>query len=163
MQRHGDRTAGASGFTLVELLMVVIIMAIAAAMIIPYSTSSATTAMSAARMVTSDLQHAQNVAVTMQTPVTVTFNIIDNEYSLTSQSGPLIHPITKKAYTVQLANQRGMSAASLVSTTLGSTGSVTFDEFGSPSSAGSIIIQAGSVRYRLEVAAATGNIKVVAL
>lgn len=150
-------------FTLVEILMVVIIMAIAAAIVIPYSSASGTAALAAARMITSDLQYAQNVAITTQKPVTATFSTTTSEYSLTSQSEPLIHPITKVAYTVRLSNERGMSGVRIESTTLGAAGAVTFDEFGSPSEACMILVKAGAVMYRVEVAAATGNIKVTAL
>ena len=68
------RAGSARAFTLIEVLMVVLIMGIAAAVVIPNAiNTSDLQAVSAARMVATDLQYAQDTAITTQTPVTVTF------------------------------------------------------------------------------------------
>lgn len=151
-----------SGFTLLELLIVMVILAIAAAMVIPnISSGKDLEATSAARLITADLEYAQNMAITHQEPVTVTFSVSSESYTLSNTSGPLIHPMTKTAYTIALASQQGFSGLDIVSANFGGSDTVSFDEIGTPSNAGSVTVQSGASRYRIDVAAATGRVTVV--
>jgi len=153
-----------SAFTLLELMVVVLILAIAAAVAIPYAVSTSDLqVISAARMLAADLQYAQNTAITSQTPITVSFNVNAESYTLSNASGALIHPITKEAYVVNFALQKGFDKLDISSVSFGGSANVAFDELGSPDNAGSVTLQAGPHVYRVDVAAATGRVTVTAL
>jgi Tfp pilus assembly protein FimT len=147
--------------TLVELLVVVIILMICAAVVVPHAIRGADMqATSAARMLATDLQYAQDYAITTQDPVTVTFNVSADTYTLSNASGTLIHPMTKSAYQVDFSTESGFEQVSLASADFGGSSAVTFDEIGSPDSAGSVVVQAGDYSFRVDVAAATGKVTV---
>ena len=146
-----------------ELVVVLVILAIAAALVVPYASGGSSQAVSAARVIASDLQYAQSTAVTTQQPVTVAFTPSAKTYNLTNQSGYLIHPITAKSYIVNFGSMRGFENVSIVSAAFGSGQSVTFDATGAPRNAGSVTVRAGAFQYRLDVAAATGNVTVTRL
>jgi len=150
-----------SGFTLTELILVLAILAIMAALVIPLSVGTSDfQAVSAARMIAADLEYAQNTAITSQTPVTVTFDSSGESYSLSNESGLLIHPISKSAYTISFLSREGFEKLDVVSSDFGGGSSVTFDELGAPDNAGVVVLQAGAHTYRVEVAAATGRVTV---
>ncbi len=139
--------------------MVVLIVGIAAAMVIPSAVNTSDLqVMSAARMLATDLQYAQDTAITSQLPVTVTFTPASETYSLTNASGTLIHPITKDAYTVNFGATQGFSAVDIVSADFDGAAQVTFDELGTPSAAGDVVMQAGPHVYTVTVAAVTGRV-----
>ena len=149
-----------------ELIVVLVILAIAAALVVPYASGGSSQAVSAARVIASDLQYAQSTAVTTQQPVTVKFTPWENTYTYTlkdSNSLPLIHPITTKSYTVNFRSMRGFENVTIVSAVFGSGELVTFDATGAPDPAGSVTVKAGAFQYRLNVAAATGNVTVTRL
>jgi type II secretory pathway pseudopilin PulG len=147
-------------FTLVELIVVLLVMAVTAAMVVPYVSGGESQAVSAARLAASDLQYAQSLAVTTQAPVTVTFNVAQQKYTLSNASGALNHPMTGKPYVVQYSATRGYEGVSIVSAAFGAGATVTFDATGAPDSAGTVTLRAGTSAYRLDVAAATGNVTV---
>ena len=114
-------------------------------------------------MLTSDLQYAQDTAITTQEPITVTFDTGTDSYTLSNESGPLIHPMTKLAYVTSYAAMRGFGNVNLVSAAFGGNNAdVTFDELGAPDNAGTVVLQAGNQTYRVLVAVATGRVTVQA-
>jgi len=140
-------------------MLVVLIVGIIAAMVIPSALNTADLqALSAARMLATDLQYAQDTAITSQTPVTVTVNPNAESYFLSNASGTLIHPITKGAYVVDFRSMQGFTAVNVVSANFGGTGQVSFDEVGTPSQAGSVVIQGGPSVYTVTVSAVTGRV-----
>lgn len=152
-----------SGFTLMELMVVVFIMLIAAALVVPYASgTSSSSVIAASRMVAADLQYAQNLAISTQQRVTVTFNKTAKSYTLSNQSGTLIHPMTKAAYTVNFTAMSGYDRMvfNTVSFGSGSLLTVTFDEMGAPDNAGTIKLVAGPFVRQIDVEAATGNVLV---
>ena len=152
-----------NGFTLVEILVTVMVLAIAAAMVAPYMSGSGDfQAASAARILASDLQYAQNTAITSQDPVTVTFDPNSESYHLSNASGQLIHPITKSAYVVSFSSREGFDRLDVASASFDGAMTVTFDVLGSPDHPGSVTLQAGPHVYQVDVAAATGNVTVTA-
>ncbi|MCY2931992.1 MAG: GspH/FimT family protein [Planctomycetota bacterium] len=156
----GSFPAATEAFSLVELIVVVAILAIAAAMVIPeLQDTKQFQAMSAARVLATDLEYARDTAITMQTPVTVTFNVQGRSYTLSNASGTLVHPMTKAAYTVAFASQSGSGAVGLVSASFGGAPAVTFDVTGAPNQAGTVRLQAGSFPYTVQVYQATGRVK----
>ena len=160
MRRDPGKNRPTAAFTLIEILVVLVILAIAAAIVVPSLNSSDLQATSAARMIAADLQYAQNVAITTQGPVTVTFDPAGNSYWLSNASGALIHPMNKSAYSVDFDSQSGFGQIGIVSASFGGISSVTFDELGAPDSAGSVTVQAGASGYVISVAAVVGRVTV---
>jgi Tfp pilus assembly protein FimT len=156
-------TSAPGAFTLAELIVVLVVVALVAAMVVPYATTGDSQAVSSARMAASDLQYAQSLAVTSQLPVTVTYNAAGRSYTLSNQSGTLNHPMTGKPYVVSYGATRGYESVSIVSAAFGAGSTVTFDSTGAPDNAGSVTLRAGASAYRLDVAAATGNVTVTRL
>jgi len=146
---------------MVELIVVIAIMAIVGAMVIPYAVGTTDLqARSAARMVMSDLEYAQNQAITTQTDITVSFSAAGNSYTVSNASGPLIHPITKQVYTVGFNAQNGLDRVALSSALFGGDTTVTFNPLGAPSADGTVTLVAGAHTYRVEVAPITGRVSV---
>jgi prepilin-type N-terminal cleavage/methylation domain-containing protein len=160
MRRNLKPTEFREAFTLVEVLVVVVLAAIAAALIVPYASTSDTQAVSAARIVVSDLQYAQSQAITTQLTTTVSFDTNTRTYTLSNQSGTLNNPMTGKPYVVSFSAARGFEDVSSLSATFGAGHSVAFDSTGAPTPAGSVTVQAGRSKFRLDVADATGNVTV---
>jgi len=157
------RTPRQSAFTLIEIIVVVVILAIVAAVVVPQAIGTKDLqVMSAARMIATDLQYAQDTAITSQVPITVTIDTNAESYRLSNASGNLEHPIKKSEYVVDFRAQKGFESVDIVSADFGGGNAVEFDEMGSPDNAGTIILRAGSHVYRITVAAATGKVTVVA-
>lgn len=163
--RAGSGRQGTSrqGFTLVELLVVVVIMSVVGAMIVPMLAGAGEVeALSAARMIATDIQYAQSVAITEQTPVTVDFSPSNDQYSLSNQSGLLKHPMTNKDYLIDFATKDGFDQLDLATANFSGASEVVFDELGAPNAGGSVTVLGGSQVYRLEVMSVTGTVAVTA-
>lgn len=161
-----------SGFTLVEILVVVIIIGIASAMIIPQIGSRDDLVVSAAaRVVMSDLIYAQNRAIALQKPHYVTFSGQQYTISDSSSLAAITNPISHNPYTVTL-NVAGSNIenAKLGSWSFGGPDTIGFDEMGSPfafdgvgttslSAAGTIALQSvsGAVTLTISVQPFTGE------
>lgn len=156
-----SRGIAPSGFTLVELMVVMIILAIAAAMILPQAFgTSDLRAKSAARLVVADLEYAQNTAIVTQSNTTVTFDDSNNSYEVSNVSGTLIHPITHQEYEVDFDTKRGFDGVSIVAVDFDGGFSVTFDSLGAPDPDGTVDIGAGEHAYRVTVTPVTGRVTV---
>ncbi len=148
-------------FTLAEMIVVILIMAIIAVMVIPRAIgTSGLQARSAARLVMSDLEYAQNQAIVTQADITVSFSTAGNSYTVSNESGPLIHPITKQVYTVDFDAQKGLDSVSISSASFDVGSAVTFDPLGAPSPDGTVTVVAGTHTYRVTVAPITGRVSV---
>lgn len=163
-----------SGWTLVEVIVVTIILAIAASIVVPMVTETEDMqARSAARMVASDLQFAQNTAITTQTNVNgavagikvifiPTTGAASGLYKLLyddNKSSSVKNPMTGSDYNVVFSSSTGFGSLKVVSTTFAQN-TVEFDATGSPSNAGSVTVQAGTSVYTIAVAASTGKVTV---
>lgn len=149
------------GFTLVEMLVVLLILSIAAALVVPQALrTSSLAAQSAARLVMADLEYAQNQAIVTQSPVTVSFDLLGNSYTVSNASGPLVHPITKKDYVVDLDSRRGLEGVALETVSFNGALDVTFDSLGAPDNDGTIVLSAGAHAYRVTVAPVSGRVTV---
>lgn len=148
-------------FTLVEIIVVLVILAIVAAMTVPYVTGAASIqASSAARLIMSDLEYAQSQAITTQTPVSVTFNVSGDSYTVSNASGTLIHPISKEAYVVDFDTSSGFENVSVSAVDFGGASDVTFDALGAPDNNGTVTVVAGSHTYTVTVASVSGRVTV---
>jgi prepilin-type N-terminal cleavage/methylation domain-containing protein len=159
---HARQNDPPGAFTLIEVIVVVVILAILAAAVVPMLVGAADLqAVSASRVISADLQYAQNVAITSQSPVRVTFEVNDERYDLFSNaSGTLKHPMTKADYVVDFRSQSEFGQVDIVSASFGGAAVVTFDELGSPDNGGAVTVQAGSEVYRIDVAPVTGTVTV---
>lgn len=159
-----SRAFGAlKGFTLAEILVVVLLLGIAAAVVVPnISDTSDVQAVSAARMIATDLQYAQNTAITGQKNIKMVFDVSGNFYRVAnddSQSTSLVNPINKGEYKTDFDTASGFGRLKIVSTTF--PGSIVkFDVTGAPDNPGSVRVQSGSRIYVVSVAAATGRVTV---
>lgn len=164
MFRRAVQNKASAGFTLVEVIVVVVLLSIAAAVVVPQALdTSDLQAMSAARMIASDLEYARDLAITSTDRVTVTFAPSTETYQLTNTSGAIVHPITKAAsYAVDFRTTKGFERVDLVSANFDGAVSVVFDETGAPTSInqGIVTVQAGSVSYQIRVDAGTGRVSV---
>ncbi len=156
-------SANRFGFTLAEIIIVILILAVAAAVVIPRATGmSEMQVQSAAGELCSDLEYAQSVAVSTQQPVTVSFSTTGNCYSMSNQSGVLIHPITKKSF-VTTYGTGAYGDVRINAADFHGAATVTFDSLGAPDQDGSVTLLAGSQRYQIAVAPVTGRVSVAAL
>ena len=105
----------------------------------------------------SDLEYAQNQAITTQTPVSVTFSVSGNSYTVSNASGTLIHPISKQAYIVDFDTTGGFGNVSVSSASFGGASVVTFDALGAPDNGGTVTVVAGPQTYTVTVAPVSGR------
>lgn len=141
-------------FSLIEVIFVVAIVAVLAAMAMP-RISSATfryRADAAAQRVAGDLNLARKRASHGSTAQKVIFNVDADSYRLPGWSDP-DHPAAE--YAVSLAGDP--YCATIVSADFGGALEVTFDGYGVPDSAGTIVVQAGTYRRTISVDADTGR------
>jgi len=149
------------GFTIIELLIAIALIAILAAIVVPMAVDTSDfQAKAAAESLVAALEHAQTEAIVRQDPVTVTFDLTAETYSLSNASGPLINPIDKKTFVVDLGPSSDLSDVQLTSADFGGNATVTFDVLGAPDEAGAVTLQAGSDVYTVEVTAATGLVTI---
>jgi hypothetical protein len=134
-------------------------MAFACAMVVPMAVGMGEIqALSGARIIVSDLQYAQNAAITSQKPTTVEFLAGTVTYKLYNASGPLEHPMTNHDYNVNLANSDLDRLNPLTAVFGTNSRKVLFDELGSPDNGGYVEVKSGVQKYRIDVAAVTGTV-----
>ena len=149
------------GFTLVEILISIVLMLILAAVAAPLAVDASDyDARSASEGLAADLEYAQTMAIVNQTPVTISFDLESQSYSLSNASGALVHPIDKSDYVVDLGPSSDLPNVTVGSADFGGDADVTFDVLGAPSAAGAVTIQAGTVIYTVRVLAATGLVSI---
>jgi len=158
------------GFTLVELLIVVAVLVIAAVIVIPSIGSAADTqAVSAARVLGSDLEMARSLALTTQRLHSVVFSPDLQSYKVVADYGgeayatvaAVAHPVTAgRQFDVTLARKNGMNAVRMAGVAFGGNTYVTFDSQGEPSSGGTVTVESGQVQMQVSVAALTGGVTI---
>ena len=144
--------ANRSGLTLVELVTVLAITAVLGAMVVPrYGNAiSRYRVDAAARRVAADLAFAQSRARALSTSRSVTFNVNAGTYLLNSESGFN----GASTYAVDLTTDPYY--VSIGTANFGGTGTITFNGFGFPASAGTIQISSGSASRIVSVDANSG-------
>ncbi len=159
------QSARPHGFTLIEVLVVVVIIAIAGAIIVPQMLNTGSlTVQGASRIIIADLLFAQNEAIAQQRPRRMVFDVTHNRYQITDEKDQVVSVSWKAGstanYVIDFSKDNRFQGVRLVSADFGGTGGVEFDALGSPDRGGSIVLQAGTVRYRIKVAAITGRVTI---
>jgi MSHA pilin protein MshC len=181
------RTKKSSGFTLIEILVVVVILGIASAIVIPQIGSRDDLSdASAARAMMADLIYAQNLAIAQQKPYYVRF--YGQQYSVCDSNAlvPIDHPLKPALndgkYIVTFGNQAtptpsgvtpGLERVSLVEPSFLGQTVLGFDELGQPfafdpstststtmTSAGTIQLTSGTTTLTITVQPFTGEMSV---
>ncbi len=146
-----------SGFSLLELLLVVAIVATLAAIAAPrYGAASARYQASfAARRIAADLELARQNAKASGAAKSVVFSVAASQYQL-----PDLPAFDGKSgqYTVTLSDRPYQ--VTLVSADFGADQVVTFDGWGVPDSGGSVVIQLGAQQQTVTLDAETGKAQV---
>ncbi|KPJ75638.1 MAG: hypothetical protein AMK72_04450 [Planctomycetes bacterium SM23_25] len=158
------------GFTLVELLIVIAVLVIAAAIVIPSIGSAADTqAVSAARVLGSDLEVVRSLALTTQQPHSLVFSPDLQSYKVVANYAggsygslaAIPHPVVAgRQFDVTLARQNGMNAVRIAGAAFGANTYVTFNSQGEPSSGGTVLVESGQVQMQVSVAVLTGTVTV---
>jgi len=159
-----------TGFTLVELLIVVVIITIAALTAIPMMSSAASMQIrSAANMLTADLEYAKSMAISRGQYFSVVFDKNTESYRIQDQSGTVIsHPVKKGfLYEINFGNDGRLNKVDIVDADFDGTSVVKFDYLGSPYNgsnsplnSGVISLQAGGTTTTVTVEAVTGFISI---
>jgi prepilin-type N-terminal cleavage/methylation domain-containing protein len=147
------------GFSLVELALVLAIMATIGAIAMPRYGSSINRyrVEAAANRLRADLILVRETAKQRSTALTVTFvSGASSAYTLTGIRDANRSSVANS--TVELFREPFKASFSTV--TVGGDTALTFDGFGVPDSAGSIVIRVGSLTRTITVAANTGDIQI---
>jgi len=143
------KSTSRKGFSYIELTIVMLVMGILAAIAIPsyVITLANYRANLAARKIVADLHFARSEAQQNSQNRDVQFNTAYNSYTLTN-----ITDIDDSAssYVVYLVDDP--FSAVLVSATFGVGTNVTFDRYGRPNSAGTVVVQSGNVQQTVTLA-----------
>jgi prepilin-type N-terminal cleavage/methylation domain-containing protein len=145
----------ASGFTLLELVIVTVVVAIAAAVAIPRFSNyiGGQRADGAARRIVADLRVAQQRAKYSAAAMTVNFDGAGGRYELVGMNHP-DHP--DQPYIVTIGDEP--YRAKFLNIVLGADTSIIFDGYGNPDSGGQIRVAVGDAGRLIDIDATTGRI-----
>jgi prepilin-type N-terminal cleavage/methylation domain-containing protein len=179
MQSPSRAQTGSSGFTLIEILVVVVILGIASAIIVPsIGSRDDLRAAASARILMSDLIYAQNWSIVNQRPCYVAFTQSGGVWSYSLRDGPggaiLNHPANLKPYTMTFGpgGSPGLSEGTLTSASFDGETTMAFDELGSPLvydsgtgltsslTAGELVVTCGEFSIKVGIEPYTGEITV---
>lgn len=151
---QGERRISRTGFSMLELALVIVIISIVAAIAIPRYANAIShyRADMAARRIAADLLLAQNNAQISSTSRTVTFSTVSNQYTIPAMDD-LDSPPT--SYVIKLGDDP--YKATLVSASFGDDSSVIFDGYGVPDNGGQVVVQAGHFSKTVVLNADTGR------
>jgi prepilin-type N-terminal cleavage/methylation domain-containing protein len=152
-----------SGFTIVEIMIVVVIIAIAALVAVPMMSSAASLQIrSAANMIAADLEYAKSMAISRGKNYSVVFDKDADSYKIVDTLGNTIqHPVKKGfPYVVSFQNESRLSRVDITTAVFDTDQTVVFDCLGSPDSEGSVILQADGATKTINVEDVTGFISI---
>ncbi|MEM6554034.1 MAG: type II secretion system protein [Planctomycetota bacterium] len=159
------RSRSQSGYTLIEVLIVVTILGIATAVVVPNLLQAGTLGVqAAARVVVADILYAQNDAMTRNATRRVVFVPADNGYSLTDSSGTLLSSAMQggadQNYAIDFDDDERFRGVEILSADFGGTPVLQFDDLGTPIQGGVVELRYDQQTYRVTVAAFTGRVTV---
>jgi len=142
-----------TGFTLLEVIIVLMIVGIVAAIAVPMYTSAASMQLkTAANMVASDLEYAKSMAISTGKTHSVVFDTVAESYCIKNSAGQVItHPVRIGTnYVINFAGDNRLSKVDIVSTNFAPSNTVKFDNIGAPSDGSGSSLTNGFVQLRAE-------------
>jgi prepilin-type N-terminal cleavage/methylation domain-containing protein len=152
-----------NGFTLIEIIIVVVILGIISLIAIPmYSSAAGIQVKTALDMITSDLEYAQNLAITNGTSYSVVFDAAVESYKIIDSDNNVIANPSKPGsnYIIDFTSDIRLSKVKIASASFGSASKVKFDNLGSPDNGGKVIIGAEGHTAVVNVQAVTGYVSI---
>ncbi len=151
-----------SGFTVMEILIVVVILAIAAMLAIPVISSAAGMQIrSAANMIAADLEYAKSMAISRQKMYTVRFDKTTESYQIEDPNGIINHPVRKGfQYVVNFSNDSRLNKVDIVDVDFDTTSVVKFDYLGSPYNGSDSYLNSGVISLQAGGTTAIVTVKV---
>lgn len=135
-------------FTLIELMIVLLIVAIMAAVAAPkYAESlSSFRLQGVAQRIAADIRQARRYAQQNSSTQTINFDVATNSYTLTG-----INDVDRRSRTYQFSLASPEYECELVSANFNSTAILSFDIYGRPVNAGTIVVRCGNLTQTLSV------------
>ncbi len=152
-----------TGFTVVELLIVVVILSIVALTAVPMMSSAASIQIrSAANMIAADVEYARSMAISRGQNYRVVFDKNADNYRIVDLNGNVIqHPVKKGfTYVVDFPTESRLSRVDITNANFNGTQTVEFDCLGSPLFGGTVNLQAGAVTATVSVEPVTGFVSI---
>ena len=159
-----------SGFTLVEIIVVVVIISIAALIAIPMLSSAAGMQIrSAANIIAADMEYAKSMAISRQKSYSVIFDVNNNKYQIESGGNVISHPVNASGnFIVSFASDSRLDRVDISAVDFNSDLTVTFDYLGSPSdvggspllNSGQVTLEADGITVKVTVEPVTGYVTV---
>ena len=152
-----------SGFTLVEIIVVVVIISIAAVIAIPMLSSAADMQIrSAANIIAADMEYAKSMAISRQKSYSVIFNVNDNSYEIHDSDGVISHPVNASGnFIVNFNNESRLDRVVISAVDFNSDLTVIFDYLGSPFDAGNVPLNSGQVTLEADGVTVKVNVEPV--
>jgi len=152
-----------TGFTVVELLIVVVILSIVALTVVPMMSSAAGIQIrSAANMIAADVEYARSMAISRGQNFRVEFDKNADSYRILDLNGNVIqHPVKKGfPYVVNFQSESRLNRVDITNANFNGTQTVEFDCLGSPVNGGTVNLQAGAVGATISVEPVTGFVSI---
>lgn len=154
-----------TGYTLVEVLIVVTILGIAAALVVPNMLAAGTLGVqAAARIIVADILYAQNEAIAQQRTRSVVFDPANESYSLQDEFGAVLTARWKSGsannYAVDFTTDDRFQGVVIVSADFAGVSTLEFDALGGPVNGGTVVVEFQGTQYRVTVASFTGRVTV---
>ncbi len=153
-----------TGFTLVELFIVLIVLIILAAIAVPlYTSAGSVQVKTAANMIASDLEYAKSMAMSTGRNYSVVFDDSGENYKINDANGQVIpHPVhigASEGYTISFVDDGRLDKVDIVNTTFAAN-TVEFDYLGAPCEGGLIQLQAEGYTLTVKVEPVTGYVSI---
>ena len=134
MNRKRITKSRVSGFTMVEIIVVMVILIIAAMLAVPMVSSAADMQLqTAANVITADLEYAKNLAITRQESYSVVFSPGTSSYEIHDSSGVIAHPqLSGRNFVVSFADEKRLNRVSIAIAEFDAVQTISFDYLGSP-------------------------------
>jgi len=154
-----------TGFTFIEILIVIVLIGITAMIAVPMISSSASMQIySAANMIAADLEYAKSMAISRGQNFSVVFEKENDSYSIKQEGSeePIQHPVKKGfPYTVNFQSDSRLDQVDIFDAVFNpnSSTTITFDYLGSPKNGegsdligeGVITLQAGGITKTISI------------